>query len=395
MARQKNYKVSFSDDERRNLRKILKRTNSTNRRSRCTILLNADEFKNGYLSYHQIAEQSGVSVPTVIDTLKKFCTDGLDAALTPNRSPNSDVANLKATGDIQAKVIAKACTEPPEGRVRWTLTLLEEEMAVILETKLSRSTIGRILQNNDLRPHLSEYWCIPPQEDAEFVAAMEDILDIYQQPYDETYPLWCMDEKPFQLLDESRNPLPMRPGDITKIDDEYIRNGTVSVFCFIQPHTGRIIHAVEPSRTAVDWAEKVKYLVDEVNPNAKKIILVMDNLNTHNIASLYKAFPPEEARRLARKIEIHYTPKHGSWLDIAEIGINIMTRECLNRRIPNISTLREELKAWNEDYNSDPTTINWQFCNETSRVKLKNLYPNTERNKAQRDLLKEKKSQIK
>ena len=132
-----------------------------------------------------------------------------------------------------------------------------------------------------------------------------------------------------------------------------------------------------------------------VNPNAKKIILVMDNLNTHNIASLYKAFPPEEARRLARKIEIHYTPKHGSWLDIAEIGINIMTRECLNRRIPNISTLREELKAWNEDYNSDPTTINWQFCNETSRVKLKNLYPNIERNKAQRDLLKEKKSQIK
>ena len=121
----------------------------------------------------------------------------------------------------------------------------------------------------------------------------------------------------------------------------------------------------------------------------------MDNLNTHNIASLYKAFPPEEARRLARKIEIHYTPKHGSWLDIAEIGINIMTRECLNRRIPNISTLREELKAWNEDYNSDPTTINWQFCNETSRVKLKNLYPNIERNKAQRDLLKEKKSQIK
>ena len=268
-------------------------------------------------------------------------------------------------------------------------------MAVILETKLSRSTIGRILQKNDLRPHLSEYWCIPPQADAEFVAAMEDILDVYQQPYDEEYPLWCMDEKPFQLLDESRNSLPMRPGDITKIDDEYIRNGTASVFCFIQPHTGRIIHSVEPTRTAVDWAEKVKYLVDEVNPDAKKIVLVMDNLNTHNTASLYKAFPPEEARRIAKKLEIHYTPKHGSWLDIAEIGINIMTRECLNRRIPDIETLRAELKAWNDDYNSNPTEINWQFSNEASRVKLKSLYPDIERNKELREQLRQKKSRIK
>lgn len=395
MARQRAYHIFLEKEERKALRKILKRTNSTNRRSRCTILLNADESKNGSATYQQIAESSGVTVPTVIDTLKKFCTDGFDSALTPQRSPNSDVANLKATGDIQAKVIAKACTQAPDGRACWTLTLLEEEMAVILETKLSRSTIGRILQKNDLRPHLSEYWCIPPQADAEFVAAMEDILDIYQQPYDEKYPLWCMDEKPFQLLDESRNPLPMRPGDITKIDDEYIRNGTASVFCFIQPHTGRIIHSVEPTRTAVDWAEKVKYLVDEVNPDAEKIILVMDNLNTHNTASLYKAFPPEEARRIARKLEIHYTPKHGSWLDIAEIGINIMTRECLNRRIPDIETLRAELKAWNDDYNSDPTKINWQFSNETSRVKLKSLYPDIERNKEHRELLRQKKAQTK
>ena len=395
MARQRAYCISLAPEERKALRKILKRTTSTNRRSRCTILLNADESKNGPATYQQIAERSGVAVPTVINTLRNFCTEGLAEALIPQRSPNSDVANLKATGDIQAKVVAKACSQPPDGRARWTLTLLEEEMAVILETKLSRSTIGRILQKNDLRPHLSEYWCIPPQADAEFVAAMEDILDVYQQPYDEEYPLWCMDEKPFQLLDESRNPLPMRPGDITKIDDEYIRNGTASVFCFIQPHTGRIIHSVEPTRTAVDWAEKVKYLVDEVNPDAKKIVLVMDNLNTHNTASLYKAFPPEEARRIAKKLEIHYTPKHGSWLDIAEIGINIMTRECLNRRIPDIETLRAELKAWNDDYNSNPTEINWQFSNEASRVKLKSLYPDIERNKELREQLRQKKSRIK
>jgi hypothetical protein len=151
---------------------------------------------------------------------------------------------------------------------------------------------------NDLRPHLNDYWCIPPEEDAEFVANMEDILDVYQKPYDPKYPLWCMDEKPYQILGEAREPLPMRPGDLAKVDSEYVRNGTVSIFCFIQPHTGKLLHSVEPTRTAVDWAEKIKYLVDEVEPDAEKIILVMDNLNTHNISSLYKAFPPEEANAM-------------------------------------------------------------------------------------------------
>ncbi len=245
---------------------------------------------------------------------------------------------------------------------------------------------------NDLRPHLNEYWCIPPKDDAEFVANMEDVLDVYEQPYDPEYPLWCMDEKPFQLLDESRNPLPMRKGDIAKIDAEYIRNGTVSIFCFIQPHTGKIVHAVEPTRTAVDWAEKVKYLVDEIEPTAKKIILVMDNLNTHSIASLYKAFSPAEARRIAKRIEVHYTPKHGSWLNIAEIGINIMTRECLNRRIPSMDALKEELKAWNAGYDADPSPINWQFQTKDSRVKLKSLYPDIDKHRKDRDSRREAKS---
>jgi transposase len=394
MPKKKQYTISLSSDERSILKKILKRTTSINRRTRCTILLNADESLHGVqLTYQQIATLSGASLGTVFSTIKKFCNDGLDAALTPARHANSDTANLKVTGDIQAKIIAKACSAPPEGRSRWTLSLLEDEMAVILETRISRATIGRVLKNNDLRPHLNDYWCIPPKADAEFVAAMEDVLDVYQQPYDENRPLWCMDEKPFQLLGESREPIPMRPGDIAKIDSEYKRNGTCSIFCFIQPHTGKIIHSVEESRTAVDWAEKVKFLVDEVCPDAEKIVLVMDNLNTHSTASLYKAFPPEEARRIARKLEIHYTPKHGSWLDIAEIGINIMTKQCLNRRIPDIETLKKELKEWNDKYDQEPTKINWQFTNETSRVKLKSLYPDIGQCKEQRDKLREKKSQ--
>lgn len=235
--------------------------------------------------------------------------------------------------------------------------------------------------------------CIPPKEDADFVACMEDILDVYQMPYDPKYPLWCMDEKPFQLLGEAREPLPMRPGDVTKFDSDYKRNGTVSIFCFIQPHTGRIVHAVEPTRTAVDWAEKIRFLVDTVAPEAEKITLVMDNLNTHNIASLYKAFPPAEARRIARKLDVHYTPKHGSWLDIAEIGINIMTRECLNRRIPGIKELCTELRAWNDAYNEDPSPVNWQFSAVDSRTKLRSLYPDIDRFRSERDERRKLKSQ--
>lgn len=391
MAKARKYIVKLDPKERQILSKIKRKTNSIHRRTRCIILLNADEKIYPHSTYAEIASRVGVCKATVIHTLSTFCKEGLDAALTPCRNVNSDVANLKATGDVQAMVIAKACSTPPEGFVRWTLSLLEEEMSVILETRISRSTIGRILQKNDLRPHLSEYWCIPPKNDAEFVAAMEDVLDLYQEPYNPDYPLWCMDEKPFQLLDESRQPLPMRPGDIAKIDDEYVRNGTVSIFCFIQPQTGRILHAVEPSRTAVDWAEKAKYLVDVVCKDAKKVILVMDNLNTHSKASLFKAFPPAEARRIAKKLEIHYTPKHGSWLDIAEIGINIMTKECLNRRIPNIEALKKELKSWNDAYDKTPTKINWQFTNEQSRVKLKTLYPDIELFRQARDELRAKK----
>lgn len=386
MSRTRSNRVSFTKTERNKLRHLQKKATSVNARSRYAILLAADENVHGTVPTNDdIANAAGVCVATVIDTLKKYCQDGLAAAIQPARNPNSDTARLKATGDVEAKIIAKACTAPPAGYARWTITLLAEESAVILEDRISRATVGRVVKRNELKPHLSDYWCIPPKEDADFVAAMEDVLEVYQRPYDAQYPVWCMDEKPYQLLDHSRNPLPMRPGDITKIDSEYVRNGTVSVFCFIQPHTGRIEHSVEETRTAVDWAEKIKYLVDKIEPDAEKIILIMDNLNTHKPGSLYKAFPPDEARRILNRIEIHYTPKHGSWLDMAEIGINIMTRECLDRRIPDIETLRSELNAWNDAYSENPSPINWQFQTSDSRIKLKKLYPDIDVCRKERD----------
>ena len=387
MARKRSFQVVLSHRERKTIMRFQKRTSSVNARTRCAILLAADASKGrSEKTYREIASASGASEATVITTLKEFLTDGFTKMITPKRNPASDISRLKVTGDVEAKIIATACSAAPKGYARWTLNLLYNQMMVVLEDiSISRSTIGRILMKNDLRPHLNDYWCIPPEEDAEFVANMEDILDVYQKPYDPKYPLWCMDEKPYQILGEAREPLPMRPGDLAKVDSEYVRNGTVSIFCFIQPHTGKLLHSVEPTRTAVDWAEKIKYLVDEVEPDAEKIILVMDNLNTHNISSLYKAFRPEEARRIAKKLEVHYTPRHGSWLDIAEIGINIMTRECLDRRIPSIEALKEELKAWNDEYDKDPSPVNWQFQTTDSRIKLKRLYPDIEKYRKDRD----------
>ena len=387
MARKRSFQVMLSHRERKTIMRFQKRTSSVNARTRCAILLAADASKGrSEKTYREIASASGASEATVITTLKEFLTDGFTKMITPKRNPASDISRLKVTGDVEAKIIATACSAAPKGYVRWTLNLLYNQMMVVLEDiSISRSTIGRILMKNDLRPHLNDYWCIPPEEDAEFVANMEDILDVYQKPYDPKYPLWCMDEKPYQILGEAREPLPMRPGDLAKVDSEYVRNGTVSIFCFIQPHTGKLLHSVEPTRTAVDWAEKIKYLVNEVEPDAEKIILVMDNLNTHNISSLYKAFRPEEARRIAKKLEVHYTPRHGSWLDIAEIGINIMTRECLDRRIPSIEALKEELKAWNDEYDKDPSPVNWQFQTTDSRIKLKRLYPDIEKYRKDRD----------
>ena len=222
---------------------------------------------------------------------------------------------------------------------------------------------------------MNDYWCIPSKEDADFVACMEDVIDVYELPYDPMYPVVCMDEKPYQLLDDVRQPLSVRPGDNQKTDSEYKKNGTCSIFAFVEPLGGRHHASVHEHRTAIDWAMEIKYLSDEMFPDAKKIILVMDNLNTHKAASLYKAFPPSEARRIIKRLEIHYTPKHGSWLDMAEIELNVMTRQCLSRRIENIAKLREELAAWEVERNTVAAKVNWQFRTADARVKLSSLYP--------------------
>jgi hypothetical protein len=219
-------------------------------------------------------------------------------------------------------------------------------------------------------------WCIPPAQNADFVAKMEDVLDVYALPYDENCPVICLDEKPYQLLGERREPIPMKKGKPKRLDNEYEREGTCSIFVMCEPlKNWHHAHARE-RRTAVDYAHEIDWLLSE-SPykNAPKIRLVQDNLNTHVISSLYKAFPAQKARELAKRLEIHYTPKHGSWLNIAEISISILSKQCIDRRIYNIDLLNSEITAWENDYNSLDKPIKWHFTTDDARIKLWNLYP--------------------
>ena len=221
---------------------------------------------------------------------------------------------------------------------------------------------------------MSKYWCIPPDQNAEFAARMEDVLSVYRRPYDPDCPVICMDEKPLQLLADARPRFKSREGEI--IDSEYVRNGTCSIFLFTEPLGGwRNAEALE-HRTKVDWAHQVRWLLDEQYPDCSKVVLVMDNLNVHATSSFYEAFPPEEAFRLAQRLEIHYTPKHGSWLNIAECELSSLGRQCLGkRRISDLSVLNDELGSWHHSRNHDQKGVDWQFTVEEARIKLKRLYP--------------------
>lgn len=220
-------------------------------------------------------------------------------------------------------------------------------------------------------------WCIPPKQNAEFVSHMEDVLAVYERPYDPKQPVVCMDEKPFQLLEEHLEPISMsETNHVEKFDCEYERKGSCSIFMFTEPlGQWREAHAL-PHRTSLDWAHEIKWLLDEQYPEVERVILVMDNLNTHGIASLYKAFPPEEAFRLSQKLEIHFTPKHGSWLDIAEIELSALTIQALlGRRIPSINALNDILSAWHVQRNHLQKGVSWHFSAADARLKLFHLYP--------------------
>ena len=351
--------IELTDDQLKYVKKMRKaKSTCQTLRSRCQIFLDLDVNHGKQFTCEQCAHSNGISIKTVYTAIQNYATNGLEKALTLNRGEGSNHSRRKVDGRAEANIIKLACGPAPEGHSRWTLRLLADKSRIVLDEPVSKSTIGNVLKKTNFGR----------------TKANEDVLDVYERPYDPDYPVICMDEKPYQLLGEAREPKDMKPGNDKKIDSEYVRNGTCSIFAFVEPLAGWHHQSVREHRTAVDWAEEIKWLVDN-RPEAKKIVLVMDNLNTHKIASLYKKYDPETARSIRRKLEIHYTPKHGSWLDMAEIELNMMTRQCLNRRIQDISILRKELSAWETDKNDESKKIVWQFRTEDARVKLISLYP--------------------
>jgi hypothetical protein len=226
-----------------------------------------------------------------------------------------------------------------------------------------------------LKPWQQKMWCIPPKSDAEFVCAMENVLAVYTRPYDENRPVVCFDEKSKQLVGEVCAPIPASPGRIECHDYEYVRNGTANVFMLVEPLRGWRQVDVTTRRTKRDFAKQVKELIDVHYPKAEKITLVMDNLNTHRLSCLYETFIPTEARRLIEKIEVVHTPKHGSWLNMAECELSVLEKQCLGDRIGDETTLRERVHVWNQNRNSRSRTIDWQFRTADARIKLKRLYP--------------------
>ena len=218
-------------------------------------------------------------------------------------------------------------------------------------------------------------WCIPPEHNAAFVCAMENVLEVYKRPYDAKRPVICMDEKPKQLVKETRVPLPCKRGQPERFDYEYERNGTANIFLFVEALRGRRRVEVTERRTRIDWASQVQQLVDVDYPRAQKITLVMDNLNTHSPSSLYEAFEPAEARRLIEKLEVVNTPKHGSWLNVAEVELAVLEKQSIGGRVPDRTSLENRATAWAHKRNGAKAKINWQFTTADARIKLRRLYP--------------------
>ena len=352
------------------------------------LLLSNDSLNEKKRTNRELAEIFDVSPTTINQIRSTYVTLGLEAAL--NRKTRITPPHIsKITGDFEAQVIATALSPAPKGRAKWTLRLLaeycEEKKYIV---SISHSAIGDMLNTNQVKPHLSQYWCTPKEHDAEFVLNMEDVLDIYKREYNPKIPVICMDEKPVQLLDEIRERVsakPLRsdpdtgishPGTVEKIDSEYVRCGTASIFMFTEPLGGWRHTVALKTRKKGDFAFLMREVSERFYPDVEKIILVADNLNTHTPASFYEAFEPDIAFVLARKFEFHYTPKHGSWLNIAEAELSSLSLQCLgNQRISTIEELNEVLVAWEIDRNTKQKGVNWQFTTDDARIKLKRLYP--------------------
>ncbi len=365
----KKYVVDLTADERTELLTLIKKGRPGARKiARAHILLLADEGRTDA----EIASSLHVSLATIERTRKKFVEGSILVALNEQKRCG---AKRKLDGGQVAFLVALACSDAPEGRESWTMQLLADKLVELKKVdSISDETVRRRLKENQLKPWQKKQWCIP-KVDAEFVWRMEDVLDLYAEPYDPQRPRVCFDESPYQMVSEVRHPLPMQPGQPQRYDYEYRREGTRNLFMFVQPEAGWRHVKVTERRTKQDFAHCMKELVDIHFPEVKVVRVTLDNLNTHTPAALYEAFEPAEARRILRKLEFHFTPKHGSWLNMAEIEFSVLGGQCLGQRIGDEGTLKSEIAAWEDRRNEQRSTINWQFTVPNAREKLGRLYP--------------------
>jgi transposase len=363
------YRITLTPEEREQLCSLVQGGKGRFRRlKRAQILLAASSGSRDAM----IAKNVAVGASTIYRTKRRFVEEGLEAALSEEPRPGAD---RKLAAKEEALLIATACSAPPAGRARWTLALLADAMVRLTKhSSLSPETIRRRLAENQLKPWQKKMWCIP-KVDAEFVARMEDVLELYAEVPDEQRPVVCFDETPRQLIGEARVPVVAKPGKRARFDYEYVRNGTANVFMFVDVHRPWRHAKVTDRRACRDFAECMRDLVDAHYPNAERIRVVLDNLSTHAPAALYESFDPAEARRILRRLEFHYTPKHASWLNMVEIEIGVMVSQCLDRRIPTKSILVKEIKAWERRRNREKSRIKWLFTVDRARQKLGRSYP--------------------
>jgi transposase len=363
------YKVELMASERKELEDLLLGGKITARKfKRAQILLAADLGA----TVETIATILNLGTATVYRVKRRFVEEGFEASLHEKPRPGSE---RKLSGKEEAVLVAMACTAPPSGRSHWTLQLLANKIVELINAdSISLETVRRRLKEKDIKPWQHKMWCIP-EVDGEYVARMEDVLDLYAEEPDPKRPVVCFDESPTQLIGETRVPVAASPGKPKRIDYEYKRNGTANLFVFFDANNGWRHVDVTERRTKIDFANRMKELSDIHYPDADTIRIVMDNLSTHKPGALYEAFEPEEARRILRRLEFHYTPKHASWLNMVEIEIGVLRGQCLDRRIDSREQLQTEIKAWQTQRNEQRATINWMFDVKKARQKMGRLYP--------------------
>ncbi|WP_237050560.1 IS630 family transposase [Microvirga ossetica] len=364
------YRVDLSETERCELEAMLRGGKHAARTlKRAQIHLAADAGVGDEI----IAAPVAVGASTVSRTKRRFVEGNLERALREEPRPG---AARKLSGKDEALLVATACSSPPEGRARWTLELLSDTLVQLTaHDSLSRETVRRRLSENALKPWRQKKWCVP-KVNGESVARMEDVLDLYAETPDPNRPVVCFDESPTQLIGEVRQPIAAEPGQVKRYDDEYRRHGTLNLFVLLDAPSAWRKVTVSERRTAVDFAACMRDLVDVDFPQAERIRVVMDNLSTHTPGSLYEAFPAPEAHRILRRLEFHFTPKHASWLNMAEIEIGVLKGQCLARRIDNRRRLEREIAAWERQRNAAGARIHWMFPTDTARTKMGRAYPN-------------------